>query len=161
MKRGWAVCPAGNWNPATAVDRVLLDSAARHGNRIAMIGENGTAILLDLDEPLALHDGDGIVLDDGSVVMVSGAPEPLLELSAHSPLETVRLAWHLGNRHVDVQIAGGRLRIRDAHGVEEMAAGLGVTVTRIQALFDPGSAAPSHDHGHHHGPGEHHHHHHD
>ena len=71
---------------------------------------------------MALRDGDGIVLDDGAVVLVAGQAEPLAEIAARTPLELVRLAWHLGNRHTDVQIVGERLRIRRDHVLEEMAA---------------------------------------
>ena len=156
MKRGWAICRAGHWNPATAVDRVLLDSGDRHRRRIVMNGEK-SQFLLDLDEPVALRNGDGIVLDDGSIVMIASQSEPLAEIAARSPRALVQLAWHLGNRHTDVQIAGDKLRIRRDHVLEEMAAGLGATVTLIEAPFDPASGAPArhhHDHGH-----DHHHHH--
>ena len=149
VKRGWAICRAGIWNPATAVDRVLLDSGDRHRRRIVLTGDKGDAFLLDLDEPVALRNGDGIVLDDGSIVMVASQPEPLLELDARTPLEFVRLAWHLGNRHTDVQIEGGRLRIRRDHVLEEMATGLGVNVTPVEAPFDPETGAPAHHHEHH------------
>ncbi len=64
----------------------------------------------------------------------------------------MRLAWHLGNRHTDVQIAGARLRIRRDHVLEEMVAGLGAKVTAVDAPFDPEPAAPqAHGHGHDHG----------
>ena len=152
VKRGWAICRAGHWNPAVAVDRVTLDAGDRHRRRIAMTGDNGTDFLLDLDEVVALRDGDGIVLDDGSVVMVAGQAEPLLELTAKTPLDFVRLAWHLGNRHTDVQIVGGKLRIRHDHVLEEMAGLLGATVRPVAASFDPEAGAPAHGHDHdHHG----------
>ena len=156
VKRGWAVCRAGNWNPATAVDRVLLDSGDRHRRRIVLTGGKGE-FLLDLDEPVALRDGDGIVLDDGSVVMIASQPEPLAEIGARTPLALVQLAWHLGNRHTDVQMAGDRLRIRRDHVLEEMARGLGATVTLLEAPFDPEAGAPAHEHPH----GHDHHHEHD
>jgi urease accessory protein len=155
VKRGWAICRAGNWNPATAVDRVVLDAGDRHRRRIVLSGERHGAFLLDLDEPVALRDGDGIVLDDGSIVMVAGLPEPLAEIGANTPLGLVRLAWHLGNRHTGVQIAGGKLRIRRDHVLEQMVAGLGATVTPVEAPFDPETATPGHAHGHDHADHEH------
>ena len=85
MKRGWAICRAGNWNPATAADRVLLDSGDRHRRRIVLTGEKGP-FLLDLDEPVALRNGDGIVLDDGSIVMIASQAEQLAEIAARTPL---------------------------------------------------------------------------
>ena len=160
MKRGWAICRAGNWNPATAADRVLLDSGDRNRRRIVLNGEKGP-FLLDLDEPVSLRNGDGIVLDDGSIVMIASQAEPLVEMAVRSPLALVQLAWHLGNRHTDVQIANGKLRIRRDHVLEEMAAKLGATVTPIEAPFDPEGTAPAqhhHDHDHEHCDHPHHHH---
>jgi urease accessory protein len=149
VKRGWAICRAGNWNPAMAVDQVLLDSGDRHRRRIVLTGEKGP-FLLDLDEPVALRNGDGIVLDDGSIVMIASQAEQLAEIAARTPLALVQLAWHLGNRHTDVQIAGNTLRIRRDHVLEQMVVGLGASVTSIEAPFDPESGAPAHghDHGH-------------
>lgn len=152
MKRGWAIRRAGFWQPESAADVVVLDAGDRHRRRIKLTGERGLEFLLDLDEAVALRDGDGIMLDDGGIVLVTGQAEPLLEIAARTPLEFVRLAWHLGNRHTDVQIAGNRLRIRRDHVLEVMAAGLGASVTAIDAAFDPEAGAPQgHDHGHDHG----------
>jgi urease accessory protein len=152
VKRGWAIRRAGFWNPEGAADVVVLDAGDRHRRRIKLKGERGNEFLLDLDEAVALRDGDGILLDDGGIVLVTGQAEPLAEIAARTPLEFVRLAWHLGNRHTDVQIAGHRLRIRRDHVLEEMVAGLGASVTAIDASFDPETGVRhAHDHGHDHG----------
>ena len=98
--------------------------------------------------PTPLRDGDGIMLDDGGIVLVAGQAESLAEVAVRTPLALVQLAWHLGNRHTDVQIVGDRLRIRRDHVLEEMAAGLGATVTAIDAPFDPEAGAPHHEHDH-------------
>lgn len=148
MKRGTAIRSAGSWDGGTAIDTVVLDADDRHRRRIALTGERGTAFLLDLPQAAALRDGDGIVLDDGSIVRVAGQPEPLIEVAARAPLELVRLAWHLGNRHTDVQIVGDRIRIRRDHVLEDMLRGLGAQVTTLDAPFDPEQGAP---HGAHHG----------
>jgi urease accessory protein len=154
VKRGWAVRRAGFWNPAVAADLVVLDASNRHRRRIMLKGERGTEFLLDLDEAVALRDGDGIMLDDGEVVLVAGQAEPLAEVAVRTPRALVQLAWHLGNRHTDVQIVGDRLRIRRDHVLEKMVAGLGAKVTAIDASFDPEPGAP-HDHHHAHDhPGE-------
>ena len=142
MKRGWAIRRAGFWKPATAIDCVVLDAGDRHRRRIMLKGDRGTEFLLDLDEAVALRDGDGIMLDDGGIVLVTGQPEPLVEVAARTPLALVQLAWHLGNRHTDVQIVGDRLRIRRDHVLEEMVSGLGGRVTAIDAPFDPEPGAP-------------------
>jgi len=145
----------GEWDAAAAVDRVVLDADDRHRRRIVLTGERGTDFLLDLPKPVALRDGDGLVLDDGSIILVAGTPEQLVEISAHTPLDTVRLAWHLGNRHTDVQIAGDKIRIRRDHVLEEMLRGLGAQLTALDAPFDPEPGAPQSGHHHHHGHGTH------
>ena len=129
----------------------MLDAGDRNRRRIVLTGERGTQFLLDFEKPVSLRDGDGLVLDDGSIVLVAGELEKLVEISAHSALDTVRLAWHLGNRHTDVQIVGDRLRIRRDHVLEEMLRGLGATLTPLDAPFDPEAAAPHEHHGHEHG----------
>ena len=131
VKRGFAIRPRGKWNPADAADRVVLDAGDRHRRRIRLRGEGGTDFLLDLDEAVALRDGDGIVLDDGGTVLVAGQAEPLLQLTARSPLDMVRLAWHLGNRHTGVQIDGDRILIRYDHVLEDMARLLGASVATL------------------------------
>jgi urease accessory protein len=152
MHRVTAIKKAGEWVVTSATDRVILDSNDRRRRRLALASENGTGLLLDLEKPATLRDGDGLVLDDGSVVLVAGRPEHLAEISAPSALEAIRLAWHLGNRHADVQVCGDRLRIRRDHVLEEMAAGLGAAVMPVEAPFDPEpGASHDHQHEHHHG----------
>ena len=85
------------------------------------------------------------------MVLVAGQAEALLEIVPPTPLGLVRLAWHLGNRHTDVQIVGDRLRIRRDHVLEEMVAGLGGAVTTIDAPFDPEPGAPQDHHEYAHG----------
>src|ERR1700757_2415951 len=119
MRRALEIRAAGTWNGTSAIDRVVLDAAERHRRRVALTGERGTAFLLDLPHATALKDGDGLVLEDGSLVRVAGKPEPLFEISATSPHELARLAWHIGNRHTDVQVVGDKLRIRRDHVLEE------------------------------------------
>jgi urease accessory protein len=149
LKRGWAIRRAGFWNPATAVDFIVLDAGDRHRRRISLKGERGLEFLLDLDEAVALRDGDGIMLDDGGIVLVSGQTESLIEVTTRTPLALTQLAWHLGNRHTDVQIVGDRLRIRRDHVLEEMVLGLGAAVMPVDAPFDP-EPASAHDHEHRH-----------
>src|ERR1700751_2319251 len=116
--------------------------------------------------------GDAWVLEDGRLVEVVAAPEPLLEIRGRDPQHLVRLAWHLGNRHLPTQITERGLRIRRDHVIEEMLRGLGARLIEIEAPFDPeggayaGHAHPNdaHDHaGHGHSTHEHgaHHHGHD
>jgi urease accessory protein len=125
----------------------VLDADGRNRRRIVLTGEKGTQVLLDFAKPVTLRDGDGLVLEDGSIVEVRGQPERLLEIAPSSPQDFVRLAWHLGNRHTDVQIVGERIRIRYDHVLEEMLKGLGATVTPLTVAFDP-EAGVGHEHSH-------------
>jgi urease accessory protein len=129
-----------------AFDRIVLDAGDRQRRRIVLKAEKGTEFLVDFEKPVTLHDGDGLVLDDGSVVLVRGENESLVEISAGSALDAVRLAWHLGNRHTDVQIVGDRIRMRRDHVLEEMLRGLGAQLTPLDAPFDPEAAAPRGQH---------------
>src|ERR1700678_3868132 len=112
MKRARETKAAGDWNEATAIDCVALDVHEPHCRRIVLTGQGGTTFLLDLPYATALLDGDGLVLEDGAIVRVAGVREPLIEIAAASPQHLARLAWHIGNRHTEVQIVGDRLRIR-------------------------------------------------
>ena len=128
-------------------DRVVLDADERQRRRIVLAGEKGTRLLLDFAKPMILRDGDGLVLEDGSVVQVAGRVELLVEVSAPAPADVVRLAWHIGNRHTDIQFTDQSFRIRRDHVLEEMLKGLGATTREVEAPFDPEPAAP---HGRHH-----------
>ncbi|MDC7789070.1 urease accessory protein UreE [Rhodoplanes sp. TEM] len=157
MLRATTVLPRGTASPAAVVDRVVLDAGDRHRRRLAMTGEAGTAFLLDLAEAVRLRDGDGLLLEDGRVVLVAARPEALVEVAAATPADLARLAWHIGNRHTEVQIVGERLRIRRDHVLEDMLRGLGARLAPVDAPFDPESGAydpaGGHGHGHAHGHG--------
>jgi urease accessory protein len=161
MQRAHIVKTAGHWDSASAVDQITLDAHDRHRRRLVLTGERGTRFLLDLPQATALHDGDGLVLDDGAIVRVVGRPEPLIEIAAASMPELARLAWHIGNRHIDMQLVGERLRIRRDHVIEDMLRGLGAQLAPVEAPFDPEHGAyEQHHHGHDHDRAHGHDHHH-
>jgi urease accessory protein len=152
--RATKVLAAGTWDATAARDSVLLDHDARHRRRITLTTQLGVALLLDLAEATRLRDGDGLLLDDASVVRVTAKSESLAEIHAHDEGELVRIAWHLGNRHLPVQLLGEHIRIRRDHVIEDMVEGLGGHVEHIEAPFDPESGAyavGSHGHDHHDG----------
>lgn len=164
MQHAREVKTAGLWDGSSAIDQISLDAHDRHRRRVVLTGERGTTFLLDLPQAAALRDGDGLVLDNGAIVRVVGRPEPLVEIAAANSHELARLAWHIGNRHIDVQIVGDRLRIRRDHVIEEMLRGLGAKLSSVDAPFDPEHGAYGHhDHGHdhRHGHDHSHSHHHD
>jgi urease accessory protein len=150
MRHVGGIADAGTWDRARAIDRVVLDADDRVRRRIVLTTDKGAKLLLDFAEPMALRDGDGLVLDDGSVVIVAGQAELLIEISAKAPVDFVRLAWHIGNRHTDAQFSGNAFRIRQDHVLEEMVQGLGAVTKAVEAPFDPEPTAP-HGHGHEHG----------
>lgn len=167
MIRVSEILPAGSWTAAPS-DRITLDREDRHRRRAVLTGEAGTAFLLD--EPVAVHlrHGDALRLEDGRIVEVCAAPEELVEIAANDHAHLVKIAWHLGNRHLPTQLMGETLRIRRDHVIEDMVKLLGGTMTVLQAPFDPEGGAyghgqtQGHDHGHGHSHGhDHGHHHHD
>lgn len=151
----------------SAADTVVLDFDDRHRRRMAMTGTRGLQFLLDLETAVALRGGDALVLEDGRLIEVVAAPEPLIEIRGTEPAHLVRIAWHLGNRHLPTQITARGLRIRRDHVIEAMVQGLGARVIEIEAPFDPeggayAAAAEVHDHsGHGHAHHDHDHHGHD
>jgi urease accessory protein len=178
MIRATQVKPQHRWTEPPA-DTVVLDFDDRHRRRMAMTGTRGLEFLLDLENATVLRGGDALVLDDNRLIEVVAAPEPLAEIRGADPHHLIRVAWHLGNRHLPTQIMPKGLRIRRDHVIEAMVRGLGARVIEIEAPFDPeggayagghahageidqhGHAAhdhSSHDHGdHHHDHDDHHH----
>jgi urease accessory protein len=155
LPRATTLHAAGTWPAEQLRDTVTLDFDDRHRRRKRYSADGGLVFLLDLAEAQVLRDGDGLAIDGGGFVRVAAAPEPLIEVTAEGPDHFARLAWHLGNRHLPVEIAGGRILIRHDHVILQMLAGLGATVRTVQAPFNPeGGAygehnrAPDHPHGH-------------
>jgi urease accessory protein len=122
-------------------DTVVLDFDDRHRRRMAMTGTRGLEFLLDLENATVLRGGDALVLEDNRLIEVVAAPEPLAEIRGNYPQHLVRVAWHLGNRHLPTQIIGKGLRIRRDHVIEAMVKGLGARVIEIEAPFDPEAGA--------------------
>ena len=115
--------------------------------------ERDFVFLLDLPEATQLKGGDGLLLDDGRVIRVIAADEPLAEITAHDAHHLARIAWHIGNRHVAAEILPDRIRIAPDPIIEEMVRGLGAHVIRVEAPFEPEGGAYDHAaaHGHAHG----------
>jgi urease accessory protein len=132
----------------TPSDTATLAHDDRHRRRLRLATDSGAPFLLDLPEARLLRDGDLLALDDGRLVLVRAAPEPVLEVAAEGPTALARLAWHLGNRHTPVEVlADGRLRLRADHVLAAMLEGLGARVTATTAPFTPESGAYGHGHG--------------
>ncbi|MEM1048157.1 MAG: urease accessory protein UreE [Pseudomonadota bacterium] len=139
-----AVRPKGHWK---ADDTITLDEAARFRRRMVMHSDNGAGFLLDLPEARLLRHGEGLELDDGRVMRVLAAPEPLYEVRGNDRLHLLRLAWHMGNRHLPAQIEEDRILIRRDHVIRSMLEGLGGRVIDTEAPFDPEGGAYGDPHG--------------
>ncbi|QRG05266.1 urease accessory protein UreE [Xanthobacter dioxanivorans] len=148
-------------------DEITLDHLARHRRRFAMTGDGGTAFLLDLDKATVLDDGDAVKLEDGRLVRIKAAPEELVEVTTVNPLRLMKVAWHLGNRHVPAEITESAVYFVDDHVLTEMVRGLGAAVTKVVRPFRPekgayeaaeahgGHGHDAHDHAHEHSGHEH------
>jgi urease accessory protein len=150
------ILPAGTWDVGRETDQVLIDYDRRFRRRIVLTTVSGQPVLIDLPQAVRLRDGDGLAVETG-VIRVRAQPEPLMEIHAHGDGELIRIAWHLGNRHLPVQLLEDRIRIRADHVIGEMVEGLGGHVDRLDAPFDPEAGAYAGAHA----GGSHHHHHHD
>lgn len=157
MLRATAIVRKPAVRPERVADTVTLDHEGRHRRRVALKGEGGLDFLLDLDRAAVLNDGDAVKLEDGRLVQVKAAPQPLLEIRAENPLRLMRIAWHIGNRHTPAEIAADAIYIEQDHVLAEMVRGQGGTATPVERPFQPERGAYEHDcgHDHAHGHGRH------
>ena len=127
---------------------MLLDHDHRHRRRIALHTQSGAELLLDLPQAARLRDGDGLALEGDGIVVIRARPEPLIEIDAQSTATLMRIAWHLGNRHVPMQVLDRCSRIRADQLFADLVKQLGTRATEIDAAFDPeaGAYAESHHH---------------
>ena len=154
MLHATSVVPKGQWSE-DARDAVVLGYDDRYRRRVMLKTESGAELLLNLVQARVLQEGDALRLDDGGLVAVKAAPERLAEITCRDTAALVRVAWHLGNRHLPTELVGDRLRIREDHVIIDMVKGLGAEVTLIEAAFNPEGGAYGHGavHGHSHGHG--------
>src|SRR5262245_52476807 len=138
---------AGEWPQECAAGSITLDFDLRHRRRVRLATDQGDEVLLDLPNAVAMADRDGVQLDDGTWLIVRAAVEPVVDVAHPDPRQIVRLAWHLGNRHVPAEIRSDALRIRPDYVIEDMLRGFGATVVKLQAAFQPEGGAYSDHHG--------------
>jgi urease accessory protein len=127
--------------------QLTLPFELRQKSRLRTSLVSGEAVALMLPRGEILRGGDKVSASDGRVFEVIAAPEKLLHVECASPTALARAAYHLGNRHVAVQVGSSFLRLAEDHVLEEMLRGLGATVSRIEAPFEPEAGAYG---GHHH-----------
>lgn len=129
-------------------DRLLLSFDERTKSRLRTRLESGEEVALNLPRGEVLRGGDLLTGSDGRVIEVVSRPERLLHVEARNPVELARTAYHLGNRHVPVQVGDGFLRIAADHVLEDMAKKLGATVAALEAPFEPEAGAYAGGHRH-------------
>lgn len=133
---------------APATEQLVLNFEARTKSRLRTQLASGEEVGLFLPRGTILRGGDKLEGKDGRVIEIVSAPESLLEARCASAFELARAAYHLGNRHVAVQVCEGALRIQQDHVLEHMLEGLGAQLSHIEAPFEPEAGAYAH--GHHH-----------
>src|SRR3569623_899527 len=156
MLRAIAVRPASKTKiearDSSPFGTAVLQHDERHLRRKTINLTNGNNILVDFPEPVVLLAGDELVLDNGAVVSIIAADEPLYEITGHNSANLAELARHIDNRHLPAAIAADRLLILRDHVIKTMLAGLGANVHEIVAPFNPVRGAYA-GHGHEHGHG--------
>jgi urease accessory protein len=158
MLHAGSVVRKAQLGPRAFIDTITLDRQSRYRRRLVLKTDAGRELMLDLAEATYLADGDGLLVQDGGVVLVKAAVEDLMEIHAADALALARIAWHLGNRHTPAQIMPGAILIQPDHVLAEMVEGLGAHVHRVKKPFEPeggayGGQGPlhaSHHHHHHH-----------
>ncbi|MGX5829523.1 urease accessory protein UreE [Mesorhizobium sp. 43Arga] len=148
--RAVSVLSAGEAGTVTPSGRTVLAHDERHLRRRAIELSDGSKVLVDLPEPVALNDGDRLVLEDGGHVEIIAAPEEVYDIRARDGVHLTELAWHIGNRHLAAGIEADRIVILRDHVIKAMLEGLGATVREVSEPFKPvrGAYSGGHDHGH-------------
>jgi len=141
--------------PAAPDTSVTLPFHERIKSRLRVTLDDGRDAGLFLERGTTLKDGELLSGDDGITVLVRAADETLSMVRSDDPQLLARACYHLGNRHMSIQIMQGELRYSHDHVLDDMLRGLGLTVTVEQAPFEPepgayGGSADGHSHGHHH-----------
>ena len=144
-------------DPVNCVGEVALAFEWRQKSRMRLAIESGPrageAIGFDLPRGTVLRGGSLVSTASGETLRVTAADEELIHVEAATPFALMRIAYHLGNRHVPLQIGEGWVRLQCDHVLENMVNGLGGTVELVDAAFDPESGAYGYGHHGHHGHG--------
>ena len=139
---------------------IELDWDVRQKSRFDATDSHGRSIGVFLPRGTAVRGGDVLVIEDGSLVRVIAAPQPVLRIthcSAHgTPFDLTRAAYHLGNRHVPIELKPDHLKIEPDHVLADMLRSMHLIVVQVEEAFEPeagayGSHGAGHSHGHDHG----------
>lgn len=130
-------------------DQLVLPFDLRQRSRLRVTLKSGLEAALLLDRGTILRGGDLLETDDGRVVEILAAPQAVTDVTAKTPQALMCAAYHLGNRHVPLQVGDGWLRLEQDHVLNEMLIGLGMTTINQEAPFEPeaGAYGGGHRHG--------------
>jgi urease accessory protein len=150
--RAVAVVRHGELAGAIAFELAVLPHDERRVRRRLITAMHGDGVLVDFPEPVTLDDRDCLRLEDGRLIEIIAAEEFLYDVRGRDDLHVMRLAWHLGNRHLKAQIERGddgalRILILRDYVIRDMLRTLGATVTEVSEPFFPEEGAYSHSHG--------------
>jgi urease accessory protein len=155
MNRAYLIVRKLAVKPENVIDTITLDHQDRHRRRMVMKADGGLEFLLDLGAAAVLEDGDALKLEDGKLVRIAAKPEDLFEITTENPLRLMKVAWHLGNRHVPAEVTKEAIYIAPDHVLVDMVRGLGAKAELVKRAFRPEQGAyhehAAQDHGHGHG----------
>ena len=138
-------------NPHT---QLILGKDQREKSRLKVTLEDGREAGLFFEKGTTFQDGDCIVSDDGKIIVeIKAATETVSTVKCEDPLLLAKACYHLGNRHVPLQIESGRVRYQHDHVLDDMVRGLGLDVVCEEAPFQPeagayGGTSNHHSHSH-------------
>jgi urease accessory protein len=128
--------------PAQA--KLILPFDLRQRSRLRAQLDSGEEVGLVLERGTLLRGGDRLLAEDGRVVVVEAAAEQVSVVTAGDPAQLARAAYHLGNRHVSLQVGAGWLRYLHDHVLDAMVRGLGLAVHAAELPFEPEAGAYAH-----------------
>ena len=142
---------------------VELDWDVRQKSRFDATDSGGRTLGVFLPRGTAVRGGDVLVGEDGSLIKVLAAPQSVLKIThcrTHgTPYDLIRAAYHLGNRHVPIELKPDHLKIEPDHVLADMLRAMHLIVNAVDETFEPEAGAyATGGHGHSHGHGDHDHH---
>lgn len=134
-------------------DEVSLSFDLRQKSRLRARLQSGEEVAIFMPRGTILRGGDFMIAEDGSVIRVIAAAQQVMRVTAESHLDLMRAAYHLGNRHVPLELGEGYLKLESDYVLKEMLIGLGVAVEEVSQSFEPEAGA--YGGGHHHSAEQH------
>lgn len=137
-------------NAQKLLTTLTLPWESRTKSRLRVRLDNGNEAGLFLERGIIMRDGDYLQTDDGITLEIKAAPETVSTVRCSDPLQMARICYHLGNRHVELEISEGIIRYPHDHVLDQMLISMGHEVKLEQAPFEPQAGAYDSSHGHHH-----------